>query len=243
MEAREKSLADSLLAWALDHEALYTILDTIKPISSIKLYRFPLLDSPSKRNKAIREVDELTILLRKMSTPQLTFLLNPFRVTDSVNKVMEVYVIRNQQMARKIQEQQSFYATLGITPATSPATVMSITEYENKYHRWQSYGYLFGYPSYAVDFFTQAGKQQDSTGKFVSRDFFAIPVQAAATGHFTYAIPKGHITGELDSALYRQAMNTLQFYKKLRSGYLKGGRLDAGSLLLAPAMKSKRKLL
>ena len=112
-----------------------------------------------------------------------------------------------------------FFGKWGITATANPATVLAITEYEHKYDRWRSYGYLFGYPDYAVDFFVDAGKSQDSTKEFVKRDFFAIPVYAGDKGHFTYAIPKGYQTNETDSLIYNKAFQTLLNYKKTRSAY------------------------
>ena len=97
--------------------------------------------------------------------------------------------------------------------------VLSITENGHQYDRWRSYGYLFGYPDYAVDFFVEAGKSEDSTKQFVKRDFFAIPVYARETGYFTYAIPKGHQPGESDELIRDKARHTLAKYKVQRQKF------------------------
>jgi hypothetical protein len=134
-------------------------------------------------------------------------------------------------MAKVIALHQPFYGQLGINPQSHPATVLAITEYEQKYNRWRSYGYLFGYPDYAVDFFVEAGKQQDSGKEFVKRDFFQIPVFAGNSGYFTYAIPKGHQPGTIDSLIYKNAANTLINYKQIRSIFMSSSRMKAIRLL------------
>ena len=120
------------------------------------------------------------------------------------------------------------YKKLSIT--AEPRFNFDYNEYEKKYERWRSYGYLFGYPSYAVDFFVAAGKSEDSTKLFVKRDFFAIPVFAGETGHFTYAIPKGYLPSSIDSSIYNKAIPTLNKYKRARIMYTKNGQTKAFKL-------------
>lgn len=217
MSSQQKKDTDSLLAYALDHEALYTLLDTLKPMSSVKLMKLPLLSKDSiKLTAAVYELEKWTTLTQKIQFPDIRFILQPFEKADGDNIYLEIYAVRLSAVQKKLQEQANFYQTIGLNKHASPETILAITEYEHKYRRWRSYGYLFGYPSYAVDFFVEAGQQQDSTGKFVPRDFFAIPVQAANTGYFTYAIPKGHTPGATDSSIYRKAMLTLDAYLKKR---------------------------
>lgn len=217
MDEEQKRQADSLLTYALDHEALYTISDTLKPISSVKLFRLPLLSKDMVvQQKAIDSLRKLYSLINKLNTKELQFILNPFERNDGEYKNLELYVVRNSTMSKVLQQYDSFYGRLGVSENTSPATVLSVTEFENKYDRWRSYGYLFGYPAHAVDFFVEAGKIQDSIGQFVQRNFFAIPVFAGATGYFTYAIPKTYQPTQIDSALYQKAMFTLNKYRKVK---------------------------
>lgn len=217
MDDQERRQADSLLTYALNHEALYTISDTLKPMSSIKLFRLPLLSKNTLiQQKAIDSLKKLHSLISKLHTKQLQFILNPFERNDGEYKKLELYVIRKDRVRKVIQQYDSFYAGMGISENTSPTTVLSVTEFENKYSRWRSYGYLFGYPSHAVDFFVEAGRSQDSTGEFVQRNFFAIPVFAGTTGYFTYAIPKNYQPTQIDSTLYHKAVLTLDKYRKVK---------------------------
>ena len=65
---------------------------------------------------------------------------------------------------------------------------------------------------------------------FVKRDFFAIPVFAGETGHFTYAIPKGYLPSSIDSSIYNKAIPTLNKYKRARIMYTKNGQTKAFKL-------------
>ncbi|WP_126973408.1 hypothetical protein [Gynurincola endophyticus] len=218
LSKEERVLADSVILYALDHEALYTLADTLKPMSSVRFYQLPL--AGNKTDDKINTFYQLQKVSNALSRADFEFVFNPYKYSDTIHKNMEMYVFRKSRLKNMITQQQAFYLPLGINPDALPATVLAITEYGNKYERWQSYGYLFGYPDHAVDFFVQAGKQQDTTTEFVERSFFAIPVQAGETGYFTYAIPKGAVPSQQDSTIYLNAQQTLHKYKELRSKVL-----------------------
>ena len=105
---------------------------------------------------------------------------------------------------------------------------MAVVEYESKWDRNRAYGYLFGYPAHAVDFFVEAQKIQDSSPdkKFVTRDFFPIPVFVKEKGYFTYATPKGYKPVEVDNNLLKAATQTLEKYKSVRGKYVVGKGLQ-----------------
>jgi hypothetical protein len=238
MNKEEKKLVDSLFTKALNHEALYTLLDTLKPISSVHFYRFSLLSTNKvQADLAYDSLVKLQRTVNKLSTKKIRFVLNPFEKEDSIYRNFELYVVRNNKLQQTIHQYYSFYSSIGISLNTQPETVLALTEYETKYNRWRSYGYLFGYPEYAVDFFVLAGKQQDSTKQFVKRDFFAIPVFAGDRGYFTYAIPKNYQTSTVDSSIYQKAMQTLEKYKLLRKKHLTNEGLKAVKLFLRNSKK------
>ena len=109
---------------------------------------------------------------------------------------------------------------------------MSVVEYENKNDRYRAYGYLFGYPEHAVDFFVEASITEEETGEFVKRNFFTIPVKTGNSGDFTYAVPVNYIPTNTDSTLYQKAIDRLEFYQKLKSQYRSSnGKLKAIKLL------------
>jgi len=232
MSKTEKNLADSILLTALDHEALYTLIDTLKPISSVQFYRLPLLSNNEvQKDSAYQVLSTLQNIANKLSVADWQFVLQPFERNDSIYKNVELYVIRKSKLQQILTKQLKFYQSIGIAPNALPATVLAVTEYEQKYNRWRSYGYLFGYPDYAVDFFVTAGKSQDSTKEFVKRDFFQIPVYAGNNGHFTYAIPKGFQPGKADSTIYYLAAATLEKYKVARRQYRDRNKINFVKIL------------
>ena len=236
-----QSLADSLLAYALDHEALYTLADTIKPMSSVKFLRYAIAkDSSMQDGDAIVAQNDSMIQLvyqyqsvsQALSNKTWEFVLVPFQRTEKNMRNLEIYVIRKDAFANKIKQYQSFFGQWGFTPNTNPAVVLSVIEYETKWDRNRAYGYLFGYPAYAVDFFVEANKMQqaDVNKKIVPRNFFAIPVFAGNQGYFTYAMPNSYQPNELDSTIYNKAQTTLTKYQLLRSKYVQSTGLKAQAL-------------
>lgn len=225
----DRSLADSILAYALDHEGIYTLLDTIKPISSVTYFSYAVArDSThsamdyniAKDKQALDSIALYQRICNQLSNEKVKLVLVPFEQTYKGKRNMEIYAVNIKKFKSKIREYATFFGQFGITPESDPAQVITIIEYEMKYDRWRGYGYLFGYPAYAVDFFVSAGLQQDSTGQFVKRDFFQIPVYAGGKGHFTYAMPKDYKPEASDSLLYNSALNVLTRYKKLRNKYV-----------------------
>lgn len=225
----DRTLADSMLAYALDHEGLYSLLDTIKPISSVLSFSFrvakdsshSLLDYKVATNQsALDSIKRYQRICKQLSNQRVHFVLAPFKQTYDGKRNLEIYAINLAKLKRVIKQHASFFGQFGITSESDPAQVVTIIEYENKYDRWRGYGYLFGYPSHAVDFFVEAGRSQDSTGQFVQRNFFHIPVYAGEQGHFTYALPKEYKPQSTDSLLYTNAMIVLTRYKAVRAKYV-----------------------
>lgn len=235
----DRQLADSMLAYGLDHEAIYTLLDTLKPISSIKFLRYRIAadsNTPEGAEHIIRlqgMPDTLKAYQRicsALSTGDWQFVLNPFARTDDGYRSIEIYVVRKSRFKSILQQKQHFFGQWGFTPDADPATVLPVIEYEKKYDRYRAYGYLFGYPDYAVDFFVNASitSDRDTTIKLVPRDFFAIPVWAGDKGYFTYAMPKGHTPGETDSVIYRKSLDVLNKYRQERGKYVNNkGEMNA----------------
>ena len=224
------ALADSVLAYALDHEALYSLADTLKPISSVKFLRYTIAkDSTMKDGEAIvttkdsllKKIEEYQKVCKRLSKGDFEFVLLPFQRTDKAIRNLEIYVVRKSKLESLLKTYSSFFGQWGFTPSTKPAIILTAIEFETRLDRNRAYGYLFGYPSYAVDFFVQSTRTQeaDTAKKLVPRDFFAIPVFASEKGHFTYAMPKGHQPTAIDSTLYNNAMLTLKRYKILREKY------------------------
>ncbi|WP_295119707.1 hypothetical protein [uncultured Chitinophaga sp.] len=224
LNKEETALADSMLTWALDHEAIYTLLDTLKPISSVKYLQYPVAKSATAKDgdPVVTHPDSLPALAakyaricEKLSKGDHRFIMVPFAQAYGHKRMMEIYAVRKSKFAAVLEQHAAFFNQWGFTAASDPAVVLSVIEFEKPYDRNRAYGYFFGYPDYAVDFFIKA--EQDTTVRLVPRDFFAIPVYAGQKGYFTYAMPKGHNPSQIDSVIFRNAQVTLERYKAARS--------------------------
>lgn len=236
----DKRLIDTLLLSALDHEALYTLLDTLKPISSVKMVRYPIAPDSMRKPGMVAKVknpmhldslDKYYLLSNVLSGPKVEFTMIPFKASDKENKNIQLYAVRKSTLQNLIAEQADFFGQFGITKYTPAQTVINIIEGAQAYDRWRGYGYLFGYPNHAVDFFVEAGISQDSTGKFVERQFFHMPVFAGNSGHFTYALPKDYAPVDVDSAIYHKANNKLAEYKLNREKWVGRQKLKTVKIL------------
>lgn len=210
-------LIDSILQEGLDGEALYTLLGTIKPMSSVVSFSFAL----DQADREWQQIQRIQQALNQITLPDLAFVLAPYKATYNGNRNLQVNVFRLSLLDSLLSHQEDFFGPLGLVKGASPAVVLTANEYGDRYDRLQGYGHLFGYPDYAVDFFVEAAMRSDSLEKHVERDFFTIPVHSREDGRFVYAIPKGHQTSETDSALYRRSMIILQEYRSIRNQYLR----------------------
>lgn len=226
----DAALADTVLAYALDHEALYTLADTLKPISSVKLLRYQVAkDSTMKDGDAaivvqdslLKKIEVYQKVCKALSHDDWEFLMVPFRYTEKNTRNIELLVVRKSRFAATMNTYAAFFGQWGFTASTNPAVVLTAIENESKLDRFRAYGYLFGYPPHAVDFFVKASVAQDAdtAKKLVPRDFFAIPVFTSEKGYFTYAVPKGYQPVAVDSAIHKKAVNTLEKYKQTREKY------------------------
>ncbi|MCK0159994.1 hypothetical protein [Allomuricauda sp. F6463D] len=226
----DAALADSILKVGLDHEALYTLVSGIKPMSSLIGFTLPFeIDSAQlikghaidleKKAKHVEKIKRYTSVLKGLDLQDLDFVLVPFSAQSDSIKSFQINVIRKSRLEQVIDDHLDFFAYMGIVPGTDPGIVLSTVENQEQIIRLRAYGYLFGYPDYAVDFFVEAYHQSQQTKTFVERDFFQIPVFTRKTGHFVYAMPKTHTPTETDSVLFRRAMKVLDRYKDIRPQY------------------------
>jgi len=239
----ERLLADSILADALDHEALYTLLEPLKPMSSMAMFSFQTAkrDSSLFGNSLIVSDtaavhDSLAILhriVRALSCGLIKAVAVPYRVTEKGRRNIQISIVDISALNIMLDNYKTFWAQYGLGVNAAPEVVVAVIENEQIYDRWRGYGYLFGYPEYAVDFFVNAGISEDTSKQFVERAFFNIPVYSGNRGHFVYAMPKDYTATEIDSTLYREAASLLEKYKKVRPRYIDSytGKLHASELI------------
>lgn len=247
LSPQEQQMANELLSYGLEHEALFTLMDDLKPISSLgrpitypiaktketpdgtKMVIDPKADSI---DTALEHLAKWHKILGALSTDKVEFMLVPFRQSWDGKRNLQILACRRDIFDELMEKHSAFFGQWGFTKHTDASTVLTAIEFEERNDRFRAYGYLFGYPEHAVDFFVEASISEEETGDFVKRDFFHVPVAVGKPGYFTYAIPKGYVPTQTDSAIYKQAVSTLEFYNELKPKYLKrNGELDALLLL------------
>lgn len=238
--------ADTLIAKALDHEALYSLMADLKPISSIGYsLSYPLgkdstqidgtqyvVDTNKDTIKtSLEEIESWNKVLKAMSFDDYQFVLIPYKRVWKGDRNMQILLCRTDLIDSVLVAQAPFFAQWGFVPGTDPSTILTAIEFEERNDRYRAYGYLFGYPEHAVNFFVEASQQQQANGEFVQRSFFQIPVHARETGHFTYALPKDFIPLASDSVKYVKATNVLHEYRTIRPNFVsENNQLDAINL-------------
>ncbi|MEM0962373.1 MAG: hypothetical protein AAGK21_07575 [Bacteroidota bacterium] len=228
----DRVLADSILAAGLDHEGLFTLAAGLKPISTLHQESLPLA-RPASVPAGVRDaapvgfgasatrVAQLYRVADALRCGSVETVVVPFARPFKGNKTLQVVAVDRQRVDAVLARDARFWAALGLTPGADPTLVVSVVEHAQAYDRWRGYGYLFGYPEDAVTFFVEAGRQRDSTGQFVARDFVHAPVHARETGHFTWAVPEGHALTEADSLRLAAAADLLAAYRQRRPDYLR----------------------
>jgi hypothetical protein len=231
VDARSAALLDSILQYGLDHEALFTILGNVKPMSSVASFTYPIANADSARRTSAgilnraghgRFLDELrTIqeLMNRLDFPDLRFIVVPYQNAQKDKRIVQISAVRISALDSLLKKQESFFGQFGLVPGADPNVVASVIENAGVYERYRGYGYLFGYPDHAVDFFVNSSLTLNTSGTFVSRTFFNIPVYAGKEGYFVYANPADY-TPAADSALYYRAQDVLSRYETIRSRYL-----------------------
>jgi hypothetical protein len=250
----ERALADTLLRLALDQEGLYSLMADLKPISTIRHLSYPLAKDSTARDgersvahdtAALAELARYQKVLSALSFGDLQFVMVPFRaVYKPKERNLQILVCRRDLLDRAIRENQAFFGQWGFVPGTPPEVLLTTIEFEAKHDRYRAYGYLFGYPENAVDFFVGASQSEEKTKQFVKREFVDVPVYVGRKGHFTYAVPQGYARTPADSTIRQAASEVLQVYRQWRAKYVKPQGLAASQLLAAyyaqPPAKRKK---
>lgn len=238
-------LVDSILQKALDREALYTILSDIKPVSSLSSFSFPIANTDSvkyingkafdieKNQKYLDKIQRLQNAVNSINIPDLKFFLLPYASNQKNNRILQLYVARESAVNKMLNNHKEFYGQFGWTEGVNPEILVTANEYGEKYDRYRGFGYFFGYPEYAVDFYVNAALSSEKEDKFLERNFFQIPVFERDNGYFVYAYPKDYTpTAKVDSALYHKSVKILNEYKDFRKAYLKkDGKLNSLKLI------------
>jgi len=214
--------ADAMLLQALDGEALYTIAGGLKPMSSGFVSSSFKVDAPDLADaESTRQ-----ILAAWTCGGEIVAGLHHFEAVYQGSRSIEAVVFHRSALRDLLKRHSAYFAPFGLTPSSDPMEVVMTVEYASATPRLRGYGYLFGYPDYAVDFFAQASETQ---GELVPRDFFSLPT-VRGERRFVYAVPKGHEPNEADRALKVAAEAIHADYVARRARHIKG---DSPSGVLA----------
>lgn len=238
----DRALADTLLAQGLDNEALFTLVGALKPMSSLSDLRLEIFDAGVPGDGEARAVRgehahlaraaRITRVAEALDCGPLDFVVVPFRATPDTVRTVAVSVLHRGLLDELLRREADFFGQWGLLPEADAGTVVTVVEFESRLDRFRGYGYLFGYPEYAVDFFVEAAGEAERTGDFVPRDFVQIPVHSAERGRFVYAVPEGHAPGDVDHRLREEAAAVLAEYRRRRPAYVNpDGTLRAAELL------------
>jgi hypothetical protein len=206
--------AFSLLREAADHEALYTLAGGLKPMSTGVWRGSFVVEEP--------DLDDLRSVRAALAPLRNDIWYADVQVFDNIHdgeRSAHAFVVHRGAMARMIERFSAFWSPWGITACTHPSEVVAVVDRMPKADRWRGYGYLFGYPSEAVDFFIDAGLAAEDgreVGPGKDREFVQIPTYAAETGRFTYAVPLDHVPTPADKALMNEARRILAAYTQRR---------------------------
>ncbi|EIM74105.1 putative lipoprotein [Nitritalea halalkaliphila LW7] len=211
--------ADSLAKQTLQNEGLFTVFGGVKPISTVQHISFAIDTLTGKlldEEEAAARMRAIQDSFRFLADEQVGFVLIPFRAVYGKSRGFELLVFHRQALENRIAAQRDFFLKRGVFPDSPAEQLLTLYEFEEKFDRFRAYGYFFGYPDAAVDFFVEAARHQEETGDFVTRDFFQIPVASAKEGHFVYAIPKDSEPSAEDLALRARAAQLLSRYEEVR---------------------------
>lgn len=211
--------SEALLLVALDSEALFTIFTGLKPVSGGFATFFPDMHG-AMDEAAVRRTEQLMTAWHcggALAAGVYVF----DRPDDQGARYADAIVGHVDAVARLRARHASFFAEYGWREPVSPIEVALAVEHDaSRMRRWRGYGYLFGYPDYAVDFFVRAEAQRASTGTPVPRDFVSVPIYGGVRDRFAWAVEKGHVENDEDRRIRDRAAAVLASYERLRRRYI-----------------------
>ncbi len=235
LSKKDHIFADSLLYNSLNNTGLHTFISDLKPMSDVISFRWAIEPTEEDENPALNyivEYEQLNRIAAALSCGPLRAVITPFKVIFDGERYVQLRIVRTDAIERILAEYPEFWSRWVFASGSDPAVIIQVMEYEDRYDRFRGYGYLYGYPAYAVDFFVEAAESQSETGEFVERDFMQMPVVSGRTGTFVYAVPKGHEKNEIDREIERRANENVATFNGISSNfYREDGSFDAFGFL------------
>ena len=234
----KRKAAEELLLKALDSEALYTIVGDLKPMSSDFTnfqteIRIPRDEKKAEeRRNTLAKINDTREILRHFKCGENLFAdIHHFAKSFEGKRFSDAVIFNRKNLTRMLKDKSVFFDRWAITPNSEPLQVLYAVDYDETGARFGGYGYLFGYPDYAIRFFVEAADEEDFSGKFVERDFFSNPTFSSPKNGFVYAVPKGQTETEVDKALKTKAMKIFEDYQIRREKYIGEGKKGVTEML------------
>lgn len=238
LTAEQVKRSEELLLKALDSEALYTFVGGIKPMSSgFASFRFDVRESTDEakkkeRSDTLASIDETRLIFERWRCGTNLFAeMHHFSRAFEGKRTVDAVVFDRTKLSQMLADKAHFFSRWGITERSHPLTVLYAVETSESTPRFAGYGYLFGYPEHAIEFFVNAANREEFTGRFVERDFYSIDTIASKTNRFVFAVPKGHKERPEDAELKKRAESVLAEYRIRRDKYVGEGKLGVAELL------------
>ena len=210
--------ADEMLLKALDSEALYTIASDIKPMSSGFVSMQIKVAAPDAADaEVVRQ-----ILAAWRCGDRVIARLHHFSAVYDGARPLEGVVFNTRALRDMIGRRGAFFAPYGVTPSADPTEALLAVEYDQTSARLRGYGYLFGYPDHAVDFFARAADDEKATKQFTARDFVSLPTFTGER-RFVYAVAKDHVRNDEDRALSARVEAVYRDYVARRARHIGAG--------------------
>lgn len=233
LPAAEREAVESLFLEILDSEALYTVAGGTKPASSgfvrfavdVEENAAPEVDRHRRWLEAFRCAGAIYATVHHFAKTYVN------QKTGRRERPYEGIVFAVELLRRLVAEQAAFFHRLGVTEHSHPVEILMAVEHAADGERWRGYGWMFGFPSAAVDFFVQAGLRQKQTGEFVRRRFVSLPTFAREQRGVVYAVPEDAPDTEADRAFRRRIEATLGEYRRRRALYVGAGKPGVARLL------------
>jgi hypothetical protein len=185
-----------------------------------------------ERRDALDKLEETRAILEKWRCGDELFAsVQHFARPFDGKRFSEAVVFSRPRLRQMLTEKAEFFSRWGITQSSHPLDALYAVEHDATGARFGGYGYLFGYPDYAVRFFVAAADEEELTGKFVERDFYSIPTFGRERNSFVYAVPKGHAENETDKLLRARAEKIFAEYKRRRAEYIGDGKKGVVAML------------
>lgn len=219
--------AETMLLKAMDREALYTVIGGLKPMSSGFVSFRSQVGKPNV--EAMARTRQILATFRVGN--EVSAYLQPFWNVFGEDRYLEGLLFHHRSMNQTIARHAALFGWFGVSTGSHPLEAVMAIDRDDTPRRNRAYGYFFGYPEYAVDFFVESEEERRVTKKLVPRDFRSIATFELPTNGFVYAVPKGALDRPEDISLRDQAAPILAMYRELRPKYVGPGKPGIVALL------------